>query len=76
MERTGHHYKPDKRRPCPPKLTDRARRALIRDATKTPKITLKELQRSTVEMGVSVHRTTLSHALHKVGLYGSMPKKK
>ena len=41
----------------PPKLTDRARRALIRDSAKTPEITLKELQRSIAEMGVSVHRT-------------------
>jgi hypothetical protein len=28
---------------CPTKLTDQARRALIREATKRPKITLKEL---------------------------------
>ena len=28
----------------PPKLTDQARRALIREATKRPKTTLKELQ--------------------------------
>ena len=34
----------------PPKLTDQARRALIREATKRPKITLKELQSSTAEV--------------------------
>ena len=28
---------------CPPKLTDRARRALIREAAERPKVTLKEL---------------------------------
>ena len=28
---------------CPPKLMDQVRRALIREATKRPKITLKEL---------------------------------
>jgi transposase len=50
----------------PPKLIDQARRALIREATKRPKITLKELQSYTVEMGVSVHRTTLSRTLHRV----------
>ena len=44
----------------PPKLTDQAWRALIREATKIPKITLKELQSSTAEIGVSVHRTTLT----------------
>ena len=48
-----------------PKLTDQARRALIREATKRPNITVKELQISTVEIGVSVHRTTLSYTLHR-----------
>ena len=48
----------------PPNLTDQARRALTREATKRPKITLKKLQSSTAEIGVSVHRSTLSHTLH------------
>ena len=52
----------------PPKLTDQARRALIREATKRP----KELQSSTAEIGVSVHRTTLSRTLHRAWLYGRM----
>ena len=52
---------------CPPKLTDQARRALIREATKRPKITLKELQSSTAEIVVFIHRTTLSWALRKSG---------
>jgi transposase len=39
----------------PPKLTDQARRALIREATKKPKTTLKEMQSSTAEIRVSVH---------------------
>ena len=60
----------------PPKLTDTARRALIREATKRPKITLKELQSSTEETGVSVHRTTLSHTLHRAGLYRKSGQKK
>jgi transposase len=34
---------------CPPKLTDQARKALIREATQRPKITLKEQQSSTAE---------------------------
>ena len=51
-----------------PKLTDQARRALIREATKRQNITLKELQSSAVEIGVSVHRTTLSRTLHRAGL--------
>jgi transposase len=59
----------------PPKLMDQARRALIREATKRPKITLMELQSSTAEIGVSVHRTTLSHTLHRAGLYGIVARK-
>ena len=55
----------------PPKLIDQARRALSREATKRPKITLK--------IGVSAntdHRTTLSHTLHRAGLYGRVARKK
>ena len=52
----------------PPKPTGRARRALIREAAKRPTVTLEELQRSTTQLGESVHRTTVSHALHKLGL--------
>ena len=60
----------------PPKLMDQARRELFREATKRPKITLKELQSSTAEIGVSVHRTTLSSTLHRAGLYGRVARKK
>ena len=60
----------------PPKLMDQARSALIREATKRPKMTLIELQSSTAEIGVSVHRTTLSHKLHRAGLYGRVDRKK
>ena len=59
----------------PPKFTDQARTALIREATKRPKITLKELQSYTVEIGVSVHGTTLSRTLHRAGLCGRGAKK-
>ena len=59
-----------------PKLTDQARRALIGEATKRPKITLKELQSSTAEIGVSVYRTTLSCILHRAGLCGRVARKK
>uniref|UniRef100_A0AAZ3Q7F7 Transposase Tc1-like domain-containing protein n=1 Tax=Oncorhynchus tshawytscha TaxID=74940 RepID=A0AAZ3Q7F7_ONCTS len=59
----------------PPKPMDQARRALTREETKRPKTTLKELQSSTAEIGVSVHRTTLSRTLHRAGLYGVTIKK-
>uniref|UniRef100_A0A803JNW0 Tc1-like transposase DDE domain-containing protein n=1 Tax=Xenopus tropicalis TaxID=8364 RepID=A0A803JNW0_XENTR len=38
--------------------------------------TLDELQRSTAQVGESVHRTTISRALHKVGLYGRVARRK
>ena len=60
----------------PPKLKDQARKALIREATKRPKITLKELQSSTAGIGVSLHRTTLSCTRHKAGLYRRVAGKK
>ncbi|MCJ8737809.1 hypothetical protein PDJAM_G00028230 [Pangasius djambal] len=60
----------------PPKLTGRARRALIREAAKRPMVTLVELQRSTAQVGESVHRTTISSALHKSGLYGRVARRK
>ena len=60
----------------PPKLTGWARRALIREAAKRPMITLEELQGSTAQEGESVHRTTISCALHKLGLYGRVAKRK
>ena len=59
----------------PPKLTGQARRALIREAAKRPMVTLVELQRSTAQVGESVHRTTISHALHKSGLYGRVARR-
>ena len=44
---------------CQERAAHQSRRALIREATKTPKTTLKKLQSSTAEIGLSVHRTTL-----------------
>ncbi|CAB1441192.1 unnamed protein product [Pleuronectes platessa] len=47
----------------PPKLKSRTRRKLIREATRRPMVTLEELQRSTAEVGETVHRTTISRLL-------------
>ena len=60
----------------PSKLSSGTRRRLIRDAAKRPMITLDELQRSTAEVGESVHRTTISRTLHKSGLYGRVARRK
>uniref|UniRef100_A0AAY5KKQ0 Transposase Tc1-like domain-containing protein n=1 Tax=Esox lucius TaxID=8010 RepID=A0AAY5KKQ0_ESOLU len=60
----------------PSKLSAHTSRRLIRDAAKRPMITLDELQRSTAEVGDSVHRTTISRILHKSGLYGRVARRK
>ncbi|KAG2470074.1 TCB1 transposase, partial [Polypterus senegalus] len=52
----------------PSKLSDRGRRALVREVTKNPKVS--ELQRSSVERGEPFRRTTISAAIHQSGLYG------
>ena len=54
---------------CPAKLTNRGRRALIREVTKNPMVTLTELQSSSVEMGEPPRRTTIFAAVHQSGLY-------
>ena len=71
MERIWHNSKSTKRR-----LTDRARRTLIREATKRPMVTQEELERSTTQVGESVNRTTISRALHKSGLYWRVSRRK
>ena len=43
---------------------------MIREVTKNPMVNLIELQSSSVEMGESPRRTTISAALHQLGLYG------
>ena len=39
-------------------------------------MTLKDLQSSMSEMGVSVHQSTISHSIHKAGLSGQVGRKK
>ena len=48
----------------------------MREATERPIITLKELQSSVAETGVKVHQSTISRALHPIGLYARVAKKK
>jgi hypothetical protein len=56
---------------CLDKLSIRGRRALVREVTKNPMVTLTELQSSSVKMGEPSRRTTISAELHQSGLYGS-----
>ena len=60
----------------PPKLSSWASRKLVRDVTLKPTMTLRDLQSSVSEMGVSVHTSTISRSLHKAGLYGRVARKK
>ncbi|KAG2458847.1 TCB1 transposase, partial [Polypterus senegalus] len=60
----------------PSKLSDRGRRALVREVTKNTMVTLSELQRSSVERGEPSRRTTISAAIHQSGLYGGVARRK
>uniref|UniRef100_A0A8C4SMH5 Transposase n=1 Tax=Erpetoichthys calabaricus TaxID=27687 RepID=A0A8C4SMH5_ERPCA len=60
----------------PSKLSDRERRALVREVTKNPMVTLSEIQRSSVERGEPSRRTTISAAIHQSGLYGRVARRK
>ncbi|KAG2466997.1 TCB1 transposase, partial [Polypterus senegalus] len=53
----------------PSKLSDRGRRALVREVTKNPMVTLSKLQTSSVERGEPSRRKTISAAIHQSGLY-------
>uniref|UniRef100_A0A7N9AQB8 Transposase n=1 Tax=Mastacembelus armatus TaxID=205130 RepID=A0A7N9AQB8_9TELE len=60
----------------PVKLSNRGRRALVREVKKNPKITVAELQRCSREMGESSTKSTITAALHQSGLYGRVARRK
>ncbi|KAK3518799.1 hypothetical protein QTP70_013705 [Hemibagrus guttatus] len=60
----------------PAKPSDRGRRTLVREVTENPMVTLKALQRFSVERGEPSRRTTISAALHQSGLYGRVTRRK
>ena len=60
----------------PSKLSDRGRRALVREVTNNPMVTLSELQHSSVERGEPSRRTTISAAIHQSGLYSRVARRK
>ncbi|XP_078264148.1 uncharacterized protein LOC144598130 [Rhinoraja longicauda] len=66
LHRAGH----------PAKLSNWGRRALIREVTKNPMVTLTELQSSSVKKGEPSRRKTISAALHQSGLYGRVARRK
>ena len=59
----------------PSKLSDQ-RRALVREVTNNPMVTLSELQCSSVEKGEPSRTTTISAAIHQSGLYGRVARRK
>uniref|UniRef100_A0A8C4T777 Arginase n=1 Tax=Erpetoichthys calabaricus TaxID=27687 RepID=A0A8C4T777_ERPCA len=60
----------------PTKITPRAQRRLIREVTKDPRTTSKELQASLASIKVSVHDSTIRKRLGKNGLHGRFPRRK
>ena len=70
------HTKTLPRADCLAKLSNRGRRALVREVTENPMVTLAELQSPSVEMGEPSRRTTISAALHQSGLYGRVARRK
>ena len=58
------------------KLSNQGRRPLVREVIKNPMFTMTELQSSSVEMGEPSRRTTISAALHQLGLYDRVARQK
>ena len=66
LPRTGRHSKID----------EKTRRKLIREASKRPTATLKELQEFLASTGCVLHVTTISRILHMCGLWGRVARRK
>ena len=66
LPRTGH----------PSKINEKMRRKLVREASKRPTATLKELQEFQGSTGCGLHVTKISSILHMYGLWGRMARRK
>jgi transposase len=60
----------------PAKLSNRRRRAFVREVSKNPMVALTELQSSPVEMAEPSKRMNVSAALHQSGHYGRGARRK
>ena len=58
---------------CPTKLSNRARRTLVREVTQNPMTSLTEPQSFLAEMAEPARRTTVSTAFHQSGFMGEWP---
>ena len=61
---------------CPSELSDWGRRALVREVTNNPMVTLTGFQGSSVERGEPSSRMTIAAALHQSGLYVRVARQK
>uniref|UniRef100_A0AAY5JXF0 Transposase Tc1-like domain-containing protein n=1 Tax=Esox lucius TaxID=8010 RepID=A0AAY5JXF0_ESOLU len=66
LPRTGH----------PSKMYEKTRRKPVREASKRPTATLKELQVCLASTGCVLHVTTISCILHMNGLWGRVARRK
>uniref|UniRef100_A0AAY5KIL8 Transposase Tc1-like domain-containing protein n=1 Tax=Esox lucius TaxID=8010 RepID=A0AAY5KIL8_ESOLU len=60
----------------PSKINEKTRRKLVREASKRPTATLKELQEFLASTGCVLHVTTISRILHMNGLWGRVARQK
>ena len=59
------------------KLSNQGRRALVREVSRNPRVTLTELQHILMEMGEPpFRRSTIQAAFHQSGLYGRVARRK
>lgn len=68
-------YKNLPRADYPHKLSDSAKRRLVREVTKSPLTTLKELKTTAAEVGKTVHMMTVVQVLQQSKLYGRVTKR-
>uniref|UniRef100_A0AAY5KI17 Transposase Tc1-like domain-containing protein n=1 Tax=Esox lucius TaxID=8010 RepID=A0AAY5KI17_ESOLU len=61
---------------CPSKIDEKMRRKLVREASKRPTATLKELQEFLASTGCVLHVTTISLILHMNRLWGRVARRK
>uniref|UniRef100_A0AAY5K9G5 Transposase Tc1-like domain-containing protein n=1 Tax=Esox lucius TaxID=8010 RepID=A0AAY5K9G5_ESOLU len=57
-------------------MYEKMRRKLVREASKRPTATLKELQEFLASTGCVLHVTTISRILHMNGLWGRVARRK
>lgn len=57
-------------------INEKTKRKLIKEASKRPTATLKELQEFLANTGCVIHVTTISRIFHMSGLWGRIARRK